>query len=201
MLIPADLEEKLSAFDKVMSGIETESRHIVALRQRFIEEFPWTTTTTQIEQMVQDTLGVTGWGWGWHRIWRDKFEAMGALPRMWTTLSRVRPSALRETGSYDHRVYLLSHTLTHLGHRERAFVGLHADCDMCWIGEPIPDEPTKIINLIKKLTNSYASGKCPLDLPPFFPGDRTGFGTFKSEWRGAEDYSRLGQICRLRPCL
>jgi hypothetical protein len=98
---------------------------------------------------------------------------------MWTTLSRVRPRALRETGTYDHRICLLAHTLMMACHIERGFAGKPENQDEACISITT-DEPEAVQEVIKSMMGDYVKGEGPANPPPFFPGDRTGFRTFGS---------------------
>jgi hypothetical protein len=197
-----DLAPKLAAFDRIFSGIVAHREIMLEVRKRFIAEFPWTKSTTQIEQMLQDTLGTVPWKWHWHREWRDRFEAVGAYPRMWTTLSKVRPNALRETGSYDHRIFLLAHTLTHKGYGEQIWDQTFIDPPLIYIDNPMRDEHPAVLAILHECIEAYANGDSPAEPPPFFPGDRTGARLVHPQHpKPLERIEKLGRICLRRPPL
>lgn len=200
--IDPELAPKLIAFDRLFSAIDAPYGAIEALRDRFIAEFPWTVSTTQIEQMVQDCLGSGPWRWQWHSEWRQRFELVGAFPRMWTTLSRVRPSALRDTGSYDHRVFLLAHSLVHQGYAERVWQPNLAEQVLIRINKPISDEPPSVLNILQQCIDDYVNGVGPAATPPFFPGDRTGTDlVLSTRERSLEQHAKIGVVCQRRPRL
>jgi hypothetical protein len=198
--IEPSLAPKLAAFDRLFETITVSSGVVEALRERFITEFPWTQSTTQIEQMLQDALGQGPWAWLWHREWRDRFESVGAFPTMWTTLSRIRPEAIRQTRSYDHRIFLLAHSLTHQGHAEQIWSHEPHSSVRMYIDKPMADEPPAIQAILREYTISYCEGNGPTQPPPFFPGDRTGPNLVLSERLASlEKIQKLGTICWRRP--
>jgi hypothetical protein len=193
MMLKPEIEPRIMGFDRIMAGVEVDEIILAKLRQRYIDEFPWTQGTTQIEQMFQDFLGGQPWGWEWHRLWREKFERLGFFPAMWTTISRIRAKSIREIGSYDHRIYLLKHTVWSAGTVERE-LSSSFQREFCWFSVPLTDEPSVIQDLEQDLVHAYATGKGVAESPPFYPGSRLGFHSGQL----TEEYKHLGRECRVR---
>jgi hypothetical protein len=185
------LDEKLRAFDRVMAGIVASEGRIASLRKRFEAEFPWAKNTHVIEDMIRDVFPDGEWEWGWHTIWSARFERIGVRPCMWLQNYQTKYGPDRQS--------LLAHYVTHVGYAEGKLARRLPSDDMCCIDMPMHDEAPQIIELLHELALGYAKGNVGSSLPPFFPGDRTGFRVFSSAYEWAvEDYGRLGMICRLQ---
>jgi hypothetical protein len=194
MFIEPEIEPKLLAFDRVMAGVEVDSKIVSQIRERFIAEFPWINKTTQHEQIYQDILGGNGWGWGWHRLWRERLEALGSFPKAWSWTSHLRAHAIRETGSYDHRISLLASTIQQAGHIERMFMPKYIR-EWCYFMHPMPDEPAAIQQIERGLIAGYANAKGRAEPLPFYPGSRMSMSMGKL----VGEHLTMGVCCRVRP--
>lgn len=128
----------------------------------------------EIWRSFHSSLIGVAWDWPWHAEWAEKFAKIGAFPRAWSpSADRYRYKIERELGHYDIRAWLLQHTAALLHYAQLKYVR-PMPLKWCKIS-PVGDEPPAIGALIETRTQAYLMGQPGSMLPPYFPGDRTGW--------------------------
>lgn len=170
IFIPADHGRLIAAFDHAARGLSIENNPaaLTAFRQDYIAGLPWAQRDGW-DCCAIDHLQGREWHWDWLQLWKRKFGALGAAPRMWINprSASFHPKYQRQI-SIDRDVYLFSNTISasrKLFPRVGEYVRFYS---------PISDEHRDIISLESRMIEEYISGISNI-LPPFYPGCRTTF--------------------------
>lgn len=164
MFIEPDRARWEHSLHVAFNGVEMALSTRTALLSDLMNAFPWTKRVTEFEEVIRQSLHGQLWSWPLLDEWRRRFEAIGAVPYMWTSPSRL-------TGNVDD-LGLLTHFVMAKGRHLQQF---RPDLEPVWIAfSPAPEGP-EVAAVVDEIIGDYVAGKPGVILPPFFPGDRTGY--------------------------
>jgi hypothetical protein len=173
-----DAAPYLESFDRITTQIVGIDTQLALIRTAYLTDPSIVDDPRRHHKWYDGNLGRCDWHWPWLEEWAERFNALGAVPRMW--MAKQNP---------HRKAFLLCHTITFSRRKP-----INPQFNLCYFW-PVDDEPPLIQELVRKKIETYASGEGEIAFPPFWPGDRTGCRQTIVMRHGMQDESRL---CRFR---